>query len=59
MPIKETELFYPETQQQWRDWLIENHVHKEAVWLIYYKKKHKKTDNFGVMLWMKPCVLVG
>lgn len=42
MSIKETELFYPETQQQWRDWLLENHVHKEAVWLIFYKKSTKK-----------------
>lgn len=42
MAIQENELFYPETQQQWRDWLAENHVQKESVWLIYYKKSAKK-----------------
>ncbi|MGB3589370.1 MAG: YdeI/OmpD-associated family protein [Tunicatimonas sp.] len=30
--------YYPETRQQWRDWLAENHVTADGVWLVYYKK---------------------
>lgn len=36
--MKEAESFYPETRQQWRQWLEQNHHKKEAVWLICYKK---------------------
>jgi uncharacterized protein YdeI (YjbR/CyaY-like superfamily) len=36
---KEIETFYPASQQDWRRWLQENHRSKQAVWLIYYKKK--------------------
>ena len=32
----------PATQQEWRNWLQENHRTKQAVWLVYYKKKSKK-----------------
>ncbi|MDZ7879471.1 MAG: YdeI/OmpD-associated family protein [Saprospiraceae bacterium] len=37
--INETAQFYPETKQQWRTWLAENHVEKDFVWLIYYRQK--------------------
>ncbi|WKN41551.1 YdeI/OmpD-associated family protein [Tunicatimonas pelagia] len=30
--------YYPETRQQWRDWLAENHLSADGVWLVYYKK---------------------
>ncbi|MEQ9438908.1 MAG: YdeI/OmpD-associated family protein [Cyclobacteriaceae bacterium] len=30
--------FYPETRQQWREWLAENHADTTGIWLIYYKK---------------------
>lgn len=33
--------FYPSTQADWREWLQENHLSKQSVWLIYYKKKSK------------------
>lgn len=36
---QEVDLFYPQTRQEWRDWLIENHDKKQSVWLQYYKKK--------------------
>ena len=36
---KETEVFYPKNQQEWRAWLQDNHDKKQSVWLIYYKKK--------------------
>jgi uncharacterized protein YdeI (YjbR/CyaY-like superfamily) len=39
MQKEEIETFYPTSQAAWRIWLQENHVEKQAVWLIYYKKK--------------------
>lgn len=39
---KEIEVFYPETKMDWRKWLEKNHIHKDAVWLIYYKKHTSK-----------------
>jgi uncharacterized protein YdeI (YjbR/CyaY-like superfamily) len=33
------ETFCPASQQDWREWLIENHSSKQSVWLVYYKKK--------------------
>lgn len=33
------ETFYPKNQQEWREWLQENHNTKQSIWLIYYKKK--------------------
>lgn len=38
MSKQEIEQFYPETKQHWRKWLEKNHIRKDAVWLIYYKK---------------------
>ncbi len=38
---EEIETFYPSTQTEWREWLQENHLSKQSVWLIYYKKKSK------------------
>ena len=36
---KDIEVFCPENQKAWRQWLIENHKFKESVWLVQYKKK--------------------
>jgi uncharacterized protein YdeI (YjbR/CyaY-like superfamily) len=36
---QEIETFYPTSQQDWRQWLQENHRTKQAVWVIFYKKK--------------------
>ncbi len=36
---KEIELFYPASPHEWRHWLKENHISKQSVWLVYYKKK--------------------
>lgn len=38
---EEIETFYPSSQTDWREWLQENHLSKQSVWLIYYKKKSK------------------
>ncbi|RZK17986.1 MAG: hypothetical protein EOO86_11205, partial [Pedobacter sp.] len=35
---EEIETFYPTSRQAWRLWLIENHISKQAVWLVQYKK---------------------
>jgi uncharacterized protein YdeI (YjbR/CyaY-like superfamily) len=39
MENKEIETFYPASPQAWRQWLQDNHVSKQSIWLIYYKKK--------------------
>ena len=33
--------FYPKDRQEWRDWLIENHLIVDSIWLIYYKTNTK------------------
>jgi len=38
MISEETESFYPTSRQAWRLWLAENHISKQAVWLVQYKK---------------------
>ena len=40
--MKNIEEFCPVDQGEWREWLSENHVKKEAVWLIFYRKKSPK-----------------
>ena len=48
MSALEIEQFYPETKQQWRKWLEKNHICKDAVWLIFYKKhKSKPSVNWS------------
>lgn len=37
--MKDVEDYCPKNQQDWRRWLELNHKEKEAVWLIFYKKK--------------------
>jgi uncharacterized protein YdeI (YjbR/CyaY-like superfamily) len=39
MQKKEIETFYPINRQEWRQWLIENHVLKPSIWLVHYNKK--------------------
>ncbi len=38
MPITDTDIFYPATRQEWRQWLEQNHTRKDAVWVVFYKK---------------------
>src|SRR5688572_8997427 len=42
MLIKGTETFYPKTKLQWRKWLQNNHLSKDAVWVIMYNKQSGK-----------------
>ena len=37
--MKGIEEYCPNNQEDWRAWLELNHKSKEAVWLVYYKKK--------------------
>lgn len=39
MQKNEVEIFYPTSQTMWRKWLQENHISKQAVWLVFYNKK--------------------
>ena len=36
--MESVEKFYPETKEAWRAWLLENHITKSFVWLVFYKK---------------------
>lgn len=36
------EIFYPANIEEWRKWLVQNHVYKQSVWLVFYSKKSKK-----------------
>lgn len=38
MSLSEVEEYYPKTKQHLRKWLGKNHLAKDAVWLIFYKK---------------------
>lgn len=37
--IKEEETYYPQSIEEWRQWLEENHQIKQFVWLVYYTKQ--------------------
>lgn len=39
---KEVEVFYPKSLTAWRKWLEKNHLSKQAVWLVFYKKESGK-----------------
>jgi uncharacterized protein YdeI (YjbR/CyaY-like superfamily) len=41
MSKEEIETYYPESQTDWRNWLIKNHQLKQSVWLVFYKKSTK------------------
>ncbi|QMU30606.1 YdeI/OmpD-associated family protein [Adhaeribacter radiodurans] len=36
--MQEIEIFYPASLTDWRNWLEENHLSKQAVWLVFYTK---------------------
>lgn len=38
MQKEEIEIFYPKSHTDWRKWLAENHLSKQSVWLVFYKK---------------------
>ncbi|PZO40011.1 MAG: hypothetical protein DCF19_12530 [Pseudanabaena frigida] len=40
--MTEIKTFYPESREQWREWLARNHDRENCIWLIYYKKNSGK-----------------
>lgn len=36
------ETFYPKNQEEWRKWLQSNHISKQSIWVIFYKKSSGK-----------------
>jgi len=38
MEKNEVEMLYPKNREEWRNWLVKNHIKKPSVWLIQYKK---------------------
>lgn len=46
--MKDIEEYCPSNKQDWRKWLELNHNKKDAVWLIFYKKKSSQHNlNWG------------
>lgn len=42
MKKEELTTICPESQQDWRTWLKENHEKEQSVWVIYYRKNSEK-----------------
>lgn len=42
--MNKAEVFYPVNQAAWREWLAQNHVSKQSVWLVFYSKSSNKTS---------------
>ncbi|ATP56404.1 hypothetical protein CPT03_07915 [Pedobacter ginsengisoli] len=40
--MSEIEIFYPASPTEWRDWLAQNHLSKQSVWLVFYSKASGK-----------------
>jgi hypothetical protein len=40
--MQDLEKYYPKSQTEWRQWLIENHLSKQSIWLIFYKKNSEQ-----------------
>jgi len=47
MQQREIETFYPQNVAEWRKWLEENHLSKQAVWLVCYNKNSGKNPSAG------------
>lgn len=44
MPINNENTFCPSSREEWRQWLEENHMEEESVWLVQYKVKSNNTS---------------
>lgn len=45
-PIENENTFYAKNSDEWRNWLQENHLKKESIWLIIYKKESKNPSVY-------------
>lgn len=41
MEQPEIETFCPSSREEWRQWLVKNHISSQSVWLVLYKVKSK------------------
>lgn len=41
MISSEFDTFYPKNREEWREWLAQNHLTEQSVWLVFYKKATK------------------
>lgn len=56
MQKNEIEIFYPTNLTAWRRWLEYNHLSKQAVWLVFYKKgSGKKSITWSVAVDVALC----
>lgn len=44
MNRKEIPVFYPENRIEWRQWLEENHVKEQSLWVVFYTKASGKSS---------------
>ncbi len=42
MEQPQIEVFYPENASAWREWLQNNHLSQQAVWLVFHTKASQK-----------------
>lgn len=42
MSINDIETFYPKSKKEWRKWLEKNHVIKDSIWVLCYRKSANK-----------------
>lgn len=42
--MKTQEQFCPKNEQDWHTWLEKHHENKEAIWVVFYKKKSPKCN---------------
>lgn len=40
--MSEVAIFYPSNKVEWRNWLLENHIGEQSVWLVFYAKSSSK-----------------
>lgn len=44
--MKNPQQFHPKNQKEWRNWLEENHVNQDSIWVVFYRKNSPK-HNLG------------
>lgn len=54
--MTDIEKFYPASLTEWREWLAENHLSKQSVWLVFHSKSsEKKTITWSEAVDMALC----
>jgi hypothetical protein len=50
MQKNEPDIFYPKSQAEWRKWLQENHLSKQAVWLVSAKTTETRQKRIAEII---------